>query len=317
MFTTVAAAWPDQLRLTDAGRVGRKLLMFASRPGPNILRANPGRFRRAITLLLLFFPPALAKAMDLKPVTLQAWGAYVHSAQMRMEAHLDGHCPFLWVEERPDLLERVRGGEVLAEAVDGNSPRSVPHGLIHDWIGAVFIPNVTLDAVMAVLNDYQHYDDFYRPRVAKASVFEQSPDEKKVRVLMVARAYSVTAAVDIDEDVHFQKVGSDRACSSTISTRVREIADFGKPSQHAYPEDHGPGYLWRTFFVTRLQERDHGVYVEMEMIGLSRSIPLLFRWLVQPLAEHLPRDILQGTLEDTRKAVNRETRSSASLSKSR
>ena len=59
---------------------------------------------------------------------------------------------------------------------------------------------------------------------------------------------------------------------------------------------------------TRLEQRDDGVYVEMEMAGMSRSIPVLFRWLVQPLAERLPRSILAATLEDTRDAVSQKIR---------
>ena len=27
----------------------------------------------------------------------------------------------------------------------------MPHGMIHHWIGAMFVPNVTLDQVMSVL----------------------------------------------------------------------------------------------------------------------------------------------------------------------
>ena len=68
------------------------------------------------------------------------------------------------------------------------------------------------------------------------------------------------------------------------------------------PEDHGPGYVWRTFNITRLEQRDGGVYVKMEMIGMCRGIPVLFRWLVQPLAERLPGSILLAILQETRDA---------------
>jgi hypothetical protein len=40
----------------------------------------------------------------------------------------------------------------------------VPSELIHDWIGAAFIPNATIDEVLSVCRDYEHYKDFYRPR---------------------------------------------------------------------------------------------------------------------------------------------------------
>ena len=46
--------------------------------------------------------------------------------------------------------------------------------------------------------------------------------------------------------------------------------------------------------------------MEMEMIGMSRGIPVLLRWLIQPLAERLPRNTVQATLQDTRDAVSQE-----------
>ena len=91
---------------------------------------------------------------------------------------------------------------------------------------------------------------------------------------MLQRAYSVTAAVETDNEVDIARLGADKAYSLSASVRVQEIADYGQPNEHPLPVDHGPGYVWRTFIITRLEERDGGVYVEMELIGLSRGIPL-------------------------------------------
>jgi hypothetical protein len=266
------------------------------------------RFGPGLAILLVLLAPAPSYAIDLKPETVQAWDDYTHAAQMRTQERASGQRPFLWSDEKEDLAPRLRGGEIWTEAVGERSPHPIPHGLIHDWIGAAFVPKAKLESVIEVLDDYQHYKDFYRSMIAKASVIGQTPDDEKVTVLMVHKAYGVTAAVETDDDVHFKRLDVDRACSSTISSHVREMADYGKPTEHAFPEGQGPGYVWRTYFVTRLQQRDDGVYVEMEMMGLSRSIPLAFRWLVQPLAERLPRDILLETLKDTREAVLEKTK---------
>lgn len=42
------------------------------------------------------------------------------------------------------------------------------------------------------------------------------------------------------------------------------------------------------------------------MIGMCRGIPVLLRWLVQPLAERLPGSILLAMLQETRDAVTQE-----------
>jgi len=256
-----------------------------------------------VAILLLLTAP-LRKAADLKPETLQAWDAYVHQAQARADQRVSGRAPFLWVDSNPQLAERLRAGEVVTEPDGGESPRAVPHGLIHDWIGAVFVPDANLDDVMSVLNEYGRYKDFYRPMVVNSTLLQEAPDRESVRLLMVQKAYSVTAAVQADDEIQTVRLNADRAYSLSTSLCVREIADYGKPNEHALPEDQGPGYVWRTFTVTRVEQRDGGTYAEIEMIALSRGIPWAFRWLMQPLAERLPRNTMAAMLQDTREAVN-------------
>jgi hypothetical protein len=230
---------------------------------------------------------------------------------MRMEKRASGQAPFLWVDEERGLAQRVRAGDILVGPANGDSPHAVPCGMIHDWIGAVFVPQARLGDVMRVLDDYEHYKDFYRPMVVKARLLEQRPDHEKVTLLMVQKAYSVTGAVETDDEIQTVRLDAHRAYSLSTSVKVREIAEYGQPSEHELPQDQGPGYVWRTFGVTRLEQRDEGVYLEMEMTDLSRAIPILFRWLIQPLAEHLPRTILRAMLQDTRDAVTQELKTAA------
>jgi hypothetical protein len=284
----------------------RRFQMLASRFIRFVRIPHKGRSGPRLVILSLLLAPALANAAELKPVTLQTWNACVNAQRIRMQERASGQAPFLWVDEDGDLDKRVRAGEILVEPVDGDSPHTVPGGLIHDWMGAVFVPKARLYDVMGVLDDYKRYPEIYRPLVVKANVIEQANENKKVDLLMVQKALSVTCAVETDDEVRIAKVGNDRIFSLSTSVRAQEIADYGKPSQHALPEDHGPGYVWRTFNITRLEQRDDGVYVELEMLALSRGIPAVLRWLIQPLTERLPRDILQATLEDTRDAVSQK-----------
>jgi hypothetical protein len=266
-------------------------------------------------ILLLLLIPIPGAATELKPATLQAWESYVHEATQRAEGRARGRGPFLWVDENPDRLRRVRAGEVLVEPDNGESPRSVPHGLIHDWIGAVFIPQAKFDETMDLMDNYDRYKDYYRPMVVRSKLLERSGDEEKVSLTMMQRAYGITAAVETENSVEIVRVDQDRAYSLSRSVQVREIADYGKPSEHALPEDDGPGYVWRTLTITRLERRDDGIYYELEMLALSRSIPLAFRWLVQSLAERLPRNILMATLSNTREVVREPAHPSESLLK--
>jgi hypothetical protein len=177
--------------------------------------------------------------MDLKTETLQAWNTYVGAVKLRMEERAKGQAPFLWVDQERERAQRVRAGEILVEPMDGDSPHTVPRGLIHDWVGAMFVPQAKLDDVTAVLDDYGRYKDFYRPMVAKSRLLAQTPDHEKVTLLMVQKAYSVIAAVETDNAVDIARLDADRAYSFSSSARVQEIADYGKPSEHALPEDRG------------------------------------------------------------------------------
>src|ERR1035438_430492 len=102
--------------------------------------------RCAVGLMVVFYP-AVANAGGLKPETLSAWNGYVQ----RVDSESG---PFLWLDKDPGRPTQVRGGEILAEPAGGsNDPKVVPFGLIHDWVGAVFIPGVTLAQVFAVVDD--------------------------------------------------------------------------------------------------------------------------------------------------------------------
>ena len=264
-------------------------------------RTHAIRASAVFTILVLLLGAAPTRATDLKPQTLQAWNGYVEIVNSTTDRRATGGSQFLAVDETADMVQRVRGGELV---VTNHDPREVPHGLIHHWLGVMFLPNVTLDQVMAVLVNYDHYGDYYKPFIAKSSVMERSGDQEKVNMMMVQKAYSVTAAVDADYQVQIVRLDANRVYIVSNAIRVQEVADYGEPSQHLYPENERPGYVWRTMGLTRLEQRDGGVYVEMETIALSRGIPVAFRWLVKPLTDKLPRKIMMATLEATRAAVN-------------
>ena len=259
------------------------------------------------TLLMLFFVlgAARSEAAELKQNTLQAWEAYVQTSKLAMQQRAAGRRPFLWVDESPDRLRRVRSGELV---VSNRDHAEVPSGLIHHWVGAMFLPGVTLDEVNAVFNDYDHYPDFYRPRVLRVNVLKQTDDYQKITMLVVQKAFGVTGAVEADNEVHIIKLDTSRVYSLSTATRVQEIVNYGQPEERLSAENQGPGYVWRTASVNRLEQRDGGVYIEMEMISLSRGIPVGVGWLIKPFIEHMPRTVMLETLKDTRNAVTERIR---------
>ena len=252
----------------------------------------------AIPFLMLSV--VLSKASEPKPETLRAWDDYVVSVNTSMAERNAETRPFLSVDESVETLRRVQNGKLV---ITNHDPRKVPQGLIHHWIGVMLVPNASLDQVMRVLNDYDRYSDIYKPLIRKTSVVEQTGDTVKLNVVATQRAFSTTAAVETDEKIRIVRPTPNRVCITADSVRIQEIANFGQPSEHAFPEARRPGYVWRALIIERLEQRDGGVYVEFETISLSRGIPIEVRWLIKPLTDELPRKMMSDILEETRAAV--------------
>ena len=96
--------------------------------------------------------------------------------------------------------------------------------------------------------------------------------------------------------------GRRRYCIS-YSTRVQEIKDYGQPDQNKLPMDEGHGYIWRLYSLTKFEERDGGVYIEVEAIALSRDISASLRWFTKPVVERVSRNSMSTILQLTREAV--------------
>jgi hypothetical protein len=253
-------------------------------------------------MLAPVFP--VASAAELSPEALKAWDAYVQTAEARMKDRVEAQKPFLWVDEDPARCRRVRDGEVLVASVDKDGSHSVPHGLIHAWMGAVFIPNVTVSDVLAVAQGYNHYKDIYKPAVVDAKLLDRTAEEDRYSMLWLQKVLFITSALDGEFKLCYFTLTPKRAYSVAQSTRLQEVREYGQPGEQKLPPDKGSGFLWRLYSIARYEERDGGVYVELEVLGLSRGIPASLHWLVAPVVARLSRDSITLSLRETRGAVN-------------
>ena len=207
------------------------------------------------------------------------------------------------MDEAPDRAAKVREGKPVVSKAVANTPIAVPFGLIHDWIGVVFIANTTMDRVLPVVRDYGRYKDYYRPAVVDSKPVSLSDIEDRFSLVLSNKA--LFRKIALESDYKSTRVELDRCRSYTIAqtTRIREIVDYGAAGQHTLPEDEGTGLIWRLFAVTRFEERDGGVYIEVEAIALSRDIPSSLRWLIDPIVQRVAKASIIESLEQTRKAV--------------
>src|ERR1700722_7559760 len=126
------------------------------------------KVRLAVILVLLRFHPS-AGAATLKPETKAAWDAYLQAANAAMQIRLQPGAHFLWLDDEPGRAEDIRTkGPYIAPAAK-QIPRKIPSGLIHDWLGAGFVPQVKIEDILRVVRDYDRYKEIYRPGVIDSS----------------------------------------------------------------------------------------------------------------------------------------------------
>jgi hypothetical protein len=251
--------------------------------------------------LLLFVPWVLAAAPDatraeLKETTDQAFQEYVRSTEARLDKQLAAGS-FLWADGDTERARGVRSGKIVVQPATGKIDVPVTDGLIHDWIGAVFIPGTTLEGVLALVQDYDHHQKVYQPEVIDSKLLSRSGNDFQVYLKLLKKKV-LTVTLNTYHRVRYVPVDGKRAYSRSYSTRIAEV-ESGKELPPG--DDHG--FLWRLDSFWRFEERDGGVYVECEAISLTRSVPTGLGWLINPIIQNLPRESLTNTLRETREAL--------------
>jgi hypothetical protein len=254
-------------------------------------------------LLIGLFLITRLSALDLQPDTLRAWDLYIQNVDARVQDRLNARRSFLWIDESADRRMRVKRGDIVVGPVVGRGTQNVPAGLIHDWVGAVFIPGATVDGLLAVVQDYDRYKEFYRPVVADSKALAQTAGHQEFSMIWHRQIMMVNAAMQGRYRARNLVVDERRGCSSAESVEMREIENYGRAGERALVPDTGSGFIWRMYSVITYQSRDGGVYLELEAIALTRGIPASFHWLVSPIVNHLSINSLTTTLGQTRDAV--------------
>lgn len=243
-------------------------------------------------------------AATLKPETKAAWDIYLQAANDAMRARLQPGAHFLWLEDEPGRTEHVRTKGPYIGPAGAHIPKKVPFGLIHDWLGAGFVPNAKIEDILRIVKDYDRYKVIYRPGVID-SISHGSDGVKDLFSMRLANKSVVAkTALDTDCEASYIRVDDQHWYGFSNTTHIQEVDKFGTPEQRTLPEDTGTGLIWRLSSITRLEERDGGVYAELEAIALSRDIPAAVRLFATPIVRRVSRDSLATSLHQTKIAID-------------
>jgi hypothetical protein len=245
----------------------------------------------------------------LREATLEAFSGYVLKAEAQNAESLL-HGPFLWVDGLPEkdqaaAITKLRIGEVVVRRLSGAATGrnlEVPGGMIHDWEGITFIPGVKIDDVLRVLQDYDHHATYYAPDVAKSRIESRDGDHFLV-YLRFRRQKIVTVMLNTEHAVTYYRDSPLRAHSRSSAVRIAQVEDPGGPHEKEKAPGEDDGFLWRMETWWRMEERDGGVYVQNQVVTLTRDIPAGLAWLIEPFITKIPAETLEFTLQATRKAV--------------
>ncbi len=283
------------------------MALASTKPASSLL---PGKRAYATISLFACLLAAPLLAGDLNPATLAAFREYETLTEARIAKQLSDPGVFLYINtlplaERSRVYASLRSGEMYIAPLTTLDPSghtiSVPQGLVHHWVGAVFIPGATLAGTLKVMEDYDHKQDDY-PEVVRSRLLHREGDHFQA-FMRLREHHVITVTVDADFDITFIQPDAQHCFVTSRSTSVRQVEDAGKPGERDLPEGRGEGFLWQLDSFWQYVEQDGGVYVELEPVSLTRDVPTGLGWMIKPFITSVPRESLESTLESTRKAV--------------
>ena len=263
-------------------------------------RRGVGTLARVALIGSVFAAPVLGQDnVRLKPGAVEGFDQFVQSAETSMADRHDGEASFLWLAEDAQRLREALDGQVVVERLDADV--DLDGAKVHNWIAGMFVPGATIDDVLGVFQDFEQYPEIY-PEIIESEFLGTEGEVYKL-YQRLRRKKVVTVVLDSWHDAQYRQLDEHRAVTWSKSTRINEVKNAGEPGEVLLPEGADGGYVWRLYLYWRLEQTADGVLAECHSISLSRNVPFLLKWLINPFVNGIPRESLERSLEATRLAV--------------
>jgi hypothetical protein len=155
-----------------------------------------------------------------------------------------------------------------------------------------------------LMKDFGSYPRTYAPQVVQAKVLAQQGDHMQA-TMRVRQKHAITVVMDTAYDVTFARLDAQHGYSISRSTRIAEIDAPGTAKERALGRGEEHGFLWRLNTYWSYEERDGGLYMQIESVSLTRAIPTGLGWAIGPFVESVPRESLEFTLRATCNALRK------------
>ena len=260
-------------------------------------------------LLLLPLPRPLIGQPT--PAAASAFQAYAQQVESRLARQHQAGDSFL-VLANPDPANeatRLRNGELMRSGVLSIEQLTPAHAelsgsLLHHWRGTAFVPGATAADFERLMQNINAYPQHFSPQVLEARLVAQNGDRMQAW-MRVRQQHVVPVVLDTTYDITHGRLDDQHGYSTSRSTQVAEIYGAGTNAERALNVDEEHGFLWRLNTYWSYEEKDGGLYLQVEAVSLTRSIPHGLGWVIRPYIESIPRDSLEFTLRSTCDALRK------------
>jgi hypothetical protein len=197
---------------------------------------------------------------------------------------------------------RVRGGEVAVERLTG--VENLDGAMVHDWRGTAFAPGATAGDFERLMRDFEAYPKNFAPEVLEAKTVSRDGDRLQAW-MRVRQRHVITVVMDSRYDIAYGRLDARHGYSVSRSTEMEEIAGAGTGSERRLGADEEHGFLWRLNTYWSYEERDGGLYLQVEAVSLARAVPRGLGWAIGPYVDSVPRESLEFTLRSAVKALRK------------
>ncbi len=279
--------------------VACSLVNFAASDSIIFNNDRPRRWRSLPVAMFVVLTLAASAEAGPTAATLAAWRSYEAQVDARYNAPAATSTGFFALDREAHARgwrDGVLRGQPTLVRIEAPG---VEDGKIHHWIGAVFIPGLTVQAVVDRIlqnagHESQHYED-----VLASRLIQRTGDHLQV-FMKLRRTNLITVTYNTEHAVDYKRIGNTRASARSVATKIAELGDVGTPQEHEKSADDDNGFLWRLNAYWRYEAVDGGVIVECESVSLSRSVPWVARLVANPVVDRVARESLSRTLTGLR-----------------
>jgi hypothetical protein len=261
----------------------------------------------ACALLLLLGVPRPLIAQP-SPAAVAAFNAYAETVESRLAGQHRSAGTFLATTafDSDGSMTRLRNGDPVIEQLTPATGAEFSGSLLHHWRGTAFVPGAKAADFERLMQDFKDYPQRFSPQVLQARLVSQSGNRMEAS-MRVRQQHVIPVVLDTTYDIAYGRLDTQHGYSISRSTRIAEIYGAGTNAERALNTDEEHGFLWRLNTYWSYEERDGGLYLQIEAVSLTRSIPHGLGWAIRPYIESIPRDSLEFTLRSTCTALRKKT----------